>query len=203
MRHDVRVADEVRSSARAPGKPQDDVPAAAQPFTHLGVPHAEHYRRVLRIFARAKEPRLGRRARAGGVGSAIRGGFVALQVRWQPARPETDRPRRGIRRGIPIGRLAAECCGDAHALDDGRPAGTLALSAVRALAGLPFAADVSADSRRAVWACAGVHLDDLSSLVLCLGLPGDKPYRSWPGAGAARGNGTAGDAHPQAAALPR
>ena len=43
--------------------------------------------------------------------------------------------------GIPIGRLAAECCGDAHALDDGRPAGTLALSAVRALAGLPFAAD--------------------------------------------------------------
>ena len=81
--------------------------------------------------------------------------------------------RRLPSRGIPIGRLAAECCGDAHALDDGRPAGTLALSAVRALAGLPFAADVSADSRRAAWACVGVHLDDLSSLVLCLGLPGD------------------------------
>jgi uncharacterized protein (TIGR02679 family) len=76
-------------------------------------------------------------------------------------------------RGIPIGRLAAECCGDAHALDDGRPAGTLALSAVRALAGLPFAADASADSRREAWACVGVHLDELSSLVLCLGLPGD------------------------------
>src|SRR5580692_6388531 len=75
--------------------------------------------------------------------------------------------------GIPIGRLAAECCGDAHALDDGRPAGTLALSAVRALAGLPFAADASADSRREAWASVGVHLDDLSSLVLCLGLPGD------------------------------
>ena len=75
--------------------------------------------------------------------------------------------------GIPIGRLAAECCGDAHALDDGRPAGTLALSAVRALAGLPFAADVGVESRRAVWASAGVHLDELSSLVLCLGLPGD------------------------------
>ena len=74
--------------------------------------------------------------------------------------------------GIPIGRLAAECCGDAHALDDGRPAGTLALSAVRALAGLPFAAEVGADSRRAAWACAGVHLDDLSSLALCLGVPG-------------------------------
>ena len=75
--------------------------------------------------------------------------------------------------GVPIGRLAAECCGDAHALDDGRPAGTLALSAVRALAGLPFAAEAAADSRRAAWAAVGVHLDDLSSLVLCLGLPGD------------------------------
>jgi uncharacterized protein (TIGR02679 family) len=75
--------------------------------------------------------------------------------------------------GIPIGRLAAESCGDAHALDDGRPAGTLVLSAVRALAGLPFAAEGSADSRRAAWAGIGVHLDELSSLVLCLGLPGD------------------------------
>ena len=75
--------------------------------------------------------------------------------------------------GVPIGRLAAECCGDAHALDGGRPAGTLVLSAVRALAGLPFAAEGPADSRRAAWAAAGVHLDELSSLVLCLGLPGD------------------------------
>jgi len=75
--------------------------------------------------------------------------------------------------GVPIGRLAAECCGEAHALDDGRPVGTLALSAVRALAGLPFAAEGSANSRRAAWAAVGVHLDDLSSLALCLGVPGD------------------------------
>ena len=81
--------------------------------------------------------------------------------------------RRLPSRGVPIGRLAAECCGDAHALDDGRPVGTLALSAVRALAGLPFAAEGAADSRRAAWAAVGVHLDELSSLVLCLGLPGD------------------------------
>ena len=81
--------------------------------------------------------------------------------------------RRLPSRGVPVGRLAAECCGDAHALDDGKPAGTLALSAARALAGLPFAADGTADSRRAAWAAVGVHLDDLSSLVLCLGLPGD------------------------------
>jgi uncharacterized protein (TIGR02679 family) len=81
--------------------------------------------------------------------------------------------RRLPSRGIPIGRLAAECCGDAHALDEGRPVGTIALSAARALAGLPFAAEVGADARRAAWAAAGVHLDELSSLVLCLGLPGD------------------------------
>jgi uncharacterized protein (TIGR02679 family) len=76
--------------------------------------------------------------------------------------------------GVPIGRIAAECCGDAHALDDGRPAGTLMLSAVRALAGLPFTAEGTADSRRTAWAAVGVHLDELSSLVLCLGLPGDR-----------------------------
>jgi uncharacterized protein (TIGR02679 family) len=81
--------------------------------------------------------------------------------------------RRLPSRGVPVGRLAAECCGDAHALDDGRPVSTLVLSAARALAGLPFAADPSADSRRAAWAAVGVHLDDLSSLALCLGLPGD------------------------------
>jgi uncharacterized protein (TIGR02679 family) len=81
--------------------------------------------------------------------------------------------RRLPSRGVPIGRLAAECCGDAHALDDGRPVGTLAASAVRALAGLPFAAEPAAGSRRASWAAAGVHLDELSSLVLCLRLPGD------------------------------
>jgi uncharacterized protein (TIGR02679 family) len=81
--------------------------------------------------------------------------------------------RRLPSRGVPLGRLAAECCGDAHALDEGRPVGTLVLSAVRALAGLPFAAEGTAGARRAAWAAVGVHLDELSSLVLCLGLPGD------------------------------
>jgi uncharacterized protein (TIGR02677 family) len=56
MRHDVRVADEVCSAAsRGSRTPQGDVPVTAQPFTHLGVPHADHYRRLLRVFARAKE----------------------------------------------------------------------------------------------------------------------------------------------------
>src|SRR3984957_5243977 len=55
MRHDVRVAEQVLSSIRGWGKPQGDSPVAAQPFTHLGVPNAEQYRRLLRGFARAKE----------------------------------------------------------------------------------------------------------------------------------------------------
>lgn len=76
--------------------------------------------------------------------------------------------------GVPLGRLAAETCGDAHALDDGSPLATLALSAARALTGLPYRTEGGAETRRAAWAAVGVHLDELSSLVLCLGLPGDR-----------------------------
>ncbi|MBT2207497.1 TIGR02679 family protein [Actinomadura sp. NEAU-AAG7] len=75
--------------------------------------------------------------------------------------------------GVPLGRFAAETCGNAHALDDGRPLATLANSSARAIAGLPFRADGGAESRRDTWAIVGVYLDELSSTVLCLGLPGD------------------------------
>ncbi|MFL6055803.1 MAG: TIGR02679 family protein [Actinoallomurus sp.] len=75
--------------------------------------------------------------------------------------------------GIPLGQLAAEACGDAHALDEGSTLATLSLSAARALGGLPYRSEGTAESRRQAWANVGVHLDDLSSLVLCLGLPGD------------------------------
>jgi uncharacterized protein (TIGR02679 family) len=74
---------------------------------------------------------------------------------------------------VPVGRFAAETCGNAHALDDGRPLATLAVSCARAIAGLPFRADGGAESRREAWAAVGVHLDELSSTVLCMGLPGD------------------------------
>jgi Protein of unknown function N-terminus (DUF3323) len=55
---------------------------------------------------------------------------------WRQARDAPDRldqVRHTPSRGVPLGRLAAECCGDAHALDDGRPVGTLVLSAVGTL----------------------------------------------------------------------
>lgn len=74
---------------------------------------------------------------------------------------------------IPVGQLAAETCADAHALDEGSPLATLALSAARALNGLPYRAEGAAETRRATWAAVGVHLDELSSVVLCLGLSGN------------------------------
>jgi uncharacterized protein (TIGR02679 family) len=74
--------------------------------------------------------------------------------------------------GIALGRLAAETTGDAHALDDGRPLATLSLAAARALTGAPPSGGGGAAERRTAWAAVGVHIDDLSSTALCLGLPG-------------------------------
>ncbi|MER7845137.1 TIGR02679 family protein [Kitasatospora sp. NPDC096077] len=66
--------------------------------------------------------------------------------------------------------FAAEHTGDAHALDHG-PLATLTLDAVRALTGTP--AGDGAQARRDTWAAAGLLLDELSSQVLVLNLPGD------------------------------
>ena len=66
--------------------------------------------------------------------------------------------------------LAADVAGDAHALDRGRPMGTLVVNALSWLRGQPFPID-AADWRR-VWAEAGVACDDLSCDTLVLNLPG-------------------------------
>lgn len=68
--------------------------------------------------------------------------------------------------------LAASVTGDAHALDRGRPVGTLAVHALARLAGRALPRD-AADWRR-VWSDAGVDCDDLSCDVLVMNLPG------WP-----------------------
>lgn len=73
--------------------------------------------------------------------------------------------------GEPLGRFAARVTGDAHALDDDRPLATLVIGAARALAGLP--AGAGAEWRREVWAAVGLLRDELSTIVLALGLPGD------------------------------
>ena len=66
--------------------------------------------------------------------------------------------------------FAARTTGDAHALDHG-PLATLTLDAVRALTGAP--PGTGAARRRDTWAAVGLLLDELSSQVLVLNLPGD------------------------------
>ena len=76
--------------------------------------------------------------------------------------------------GEPLGGFAARAAGGAHALDEGEPLATLALGAVRALAGLNgLGLDESrSESRREAWGSVGLLCDELSSVVLTLGLPG-------------------------------
>ncbi|MHA6762893.1 TIGR02679 family protein [Streptacidiphilus sp. PAMC 29251] len=74
--------------------------------------------------------------------------------------------------GTTLAVLAARSTGDAHALDPGRPLATLVRSAVRSWAALPDSEATGADGRRTVWAAVGVAVDELSSRVLTLGLPG-------------------------------
>ena len=78
--------------------------------------------------------------------------------------------------GEPLGSFAARLAGGAHALDDGEPLATLALGAARALGGLqdPNPDESPAESLREAWAAAGLLCDELSSVVLTLGLPGDE-----------------------------
>jgi uncharacterized protein (TIGR02679 family) len=77
--------------------------------------------------------------------------------------------------GESLSAFAARVSGRAHALDDGQPLGTLALGAARALAGLepPGPDESAAEARREAWAAVGVLCDELSSIVLTLGLSGD------------------------------
>ncbi|MFD6229442.1 TIGR02679 family protein [Streptomyces sp. NPDC060232] len=72
--------------------------------------------------------------------------------------------------------FAADVLGSAHALDDGTPVATLALSGARALTGHPEGA--GAAWRRAAWASAGLLRDDVSSTVLTLNLRGT-PAQDW------------------------
>lgn len=69
-----------------------------------------------------------------------------------------------------VGVLAAKLFGDAHALDARTPLGTLGGGLAAALGGATLG--VGAQARRDAWASVGVIVDELSSWVLTLGLPG-------------------------------
>jgi uncharacterized protein (TIGR02679 family) len=70
-----------------------------------------------------------------------------------------------------LARLAAETLDDSHALDHGRPEGTLAVRAAAALSGVGLCDD--ANGRRDTWASVGVLCDELSAPVLVLNLRAD------------------------------
>ncbi|MEX2672853.1 MAG: TIGR02679 family protein [Phycisphaeraceae bacterium] len=72
--------------------------------------------------------------------------------------------------GVTLAQLAAECCGDSHALDHGQPVGTLAVRAAAALAGHDQWR--SASARRRAWDAVRVICDELSAPALALNLPG-------------------------------
>jgi uncharacterized protein (TIGR02679 family) len=74
--------------------------------------------------------------------------------------------------GTPLAELAASTLGDSHALDDGTAVATLVLRAIEVRTGLPRR-DRSAAERRALWARAGVLLDELSAPALVVGLRPD------------------------------
>ncbi|MEC5184757.1 uncharacterized protein (TIGR02679 family) [Cryobacterium sp. MP_3.1] len=72
--------------------------------------------------------------------------------------------------GEVLGVLASRLFDDAHALDPKTPLGSLAVGLAAAIAGVP--AGTGARWRREAWQGCGVVVDELSSTVLVLGLPG-------------------------------
>lgn len=75
--------------------------------------------------------------------------------------------------GESLGVFAARTVGDAHGLDSGTALGTLAAGLAAALGEAGSSADGrSARWRRDAWQSVGVVVDELSSSVLALGLPG-------------------------------
>ncbi|MEV7930876.1 TIGR02679 family protein [Kitasatospora sp. NPDC088264] len=91
---------------------------------------------------------------------------AARQLASDAARVLSSLPADGVT--LPV--FAARTLGDAHALDAGRPLAALVHSAVRAISAVELPG--GSEGRRAAWAAAGVALDELSSRVLVLNLPG-------------------------------
>lgn len=169
------------------------------PFAHLTAPNVLIYRSVMRAFLGAKE-RFAVHLRPEDVQAALPAGIrpgeldavvKALDslVGWGNLRadPDTGRVTAGTacRTGAcSLSVFAADTLGSAHALDDGTPLATIALSGVRALTGHPDGA--GAAWRRAAWAPAGLLRDDVSSTVLDWGglriattLLQHVPWRPW------------------------
>ena len=136
---------------------------------------AEAYKRIeAAVGGRAELAAWIDRIRASGVVKRLAGGSPAAGRKLLDALASVvvALPASG---GESLSAFAARVTGRAHALDDGAPLGTLALGAARAIAGLqaPAPEESAAEARREAWATVGVLCDELSSVVLAVGLPGD------------------------------
>ncbi len=206
----LRALDElVRRSRACP----DGLAAAVVALTGPVVVRAEASAAEQLAWERAFAPLdelVGRRVEAGAEGCEelaswlawLRGSGVVKRLQPDPAETRTLLERLAMvlaalpADGEPLGRFAARLAGGAHALDDGEPLATLALGAARALAGrssigLQAAGpdESPAESRREAWAAAGLLCDELSSVVLTLGLPGEEETGSGRILQVARGTG--------------
>lgn len=119
-----------------------------------------------RIAGRAWLTKWYRELRSGGLLTRLsRGDAAGAAQLMEDALRAADR---WPERGVSLPELAARTAGDAHALDPGRPLGTLLVRAAAAFAELDEWQ--SADGRRDCWASVGVLCDELSAPVLTLGL---------------------------------
>jgi len=83
--------------------------------------------------------------------------------------------------GQPLAALAAGCLGDAHALDPDAPLANLALHAAARIGGAPWPETQDAETRRDLWATAGILCDELSAPVPVLNLPvSNNPLQTTP-----------------------
>jgi uncharacterized protein (TIGR02679 family) len=133
------------------------------PIHDVAAERADRGARWSAVFAaRGAPPLCGLVAEAPGRGLVKRlAGSDPDRGRWlleAAARVMTSLPAAGV----PLSHLAAQTLGDSHALDEGRPIGTLVLAALR---------NDIAERPRDIWARSGVLVSELASPVLALNLP--------------------------------
>ncbi|MGC4949368.1 TIGR02679 family protein [Streptomyces sp. DT224] len=176
------VDDVLRRSGVSPAGLAAAVVALTGPVTLLGDARAEEQRAWTRAYApldaladevpalqgwaeRVRNDGLARRLAGTPDAAADLLGRAATVMRALPLEPPVSLPS-----------FASRLLGSAHALDDGTPLCTLALSGIRALTGVPDAG--GAQGRREAWASVGLLRDELSSTVLALNLRGT-PALDW------------------------
>lgn len=181
VRLDV-VDDVLRRSGISPAGLAAAVVALTGPVTLLGQARAEEQRAWAQAYApldaladevpalrgwaeRLRNDGLVRRLAGTPTAAAELLGRAVTVVKALPVEPPVSLPA-----------FSSRLLGSAHALDDGTPLCTLALSGVRALTGGPETS--GAQGRREAWASVGLLRDELSSTVLALNLRGT-PALDW------------------------